>query len=65
MVLAHAKKHPNEFKTTPEYLYDLIRQFDIQIELSNKDVLEQKDELTKCMEFEKIDQVMICSLMSY
>ena len=59
MVLDYAKKHPNEFKTTPEYLYDLIRKFDIQIELSNKDILEQKDELAKNIEFEKVDPLMI------
>lgn len=59
MVLDHAKKHPNEFKTTPEYLYELIRKLDIQIELSNKDILDQKDVLAKNMEFEKIDPLMI------
>ena len=59
MVLDYAKKHSNEFKSTPEYLYDLIRQLDIQIELSNKTLSEQKTELLKSMEFEKIDQRMI------
>ncbi len=59
MVLDHAKKHPNEFKTTPEYLYELIRKLDIQIELSNKDILEQKEDLAENMEFEKIDPLMI------
>lgn len=59
MVLDYAKKHPTEFKTTPEYLYDLIRKFDIQIELSNKDILEQKEELSKNIEFEKVDPLMI------
>ena len=59
MVLDHAKKHPNEFKTMPEYLYELIRKLDIQIELSNKDILEQKEDLAENMEFEKIDPLMI------
>lgn len=59
MVLDYAKTHPNEFKTTPEYLYDLIRKFDIQIELSNKDILEQTNEIREKMEYEEIDPLMI------
>ena len=47
MVLDYAKKHPDEFSDDPEYLYNLVKKLDIQIELSDKNLLELQIEVAK------------------
>ena len=62
MVFDHVKNHPTEYKDTDEYLLDLVRQLDIQIELSNKDIAQQHQDLTEKIDFNKIDPIFIMFL---
>ena len=59
MVLDHVKNNPSEFKDTEEYLLNLVKKLDIQIELSKDDILQQHEDLAQNMQSENIDPMFI------
>ena len=47
MIYNHVKENPAKFRNDEEYLFKLVQKFDIQIELSSKDIAEQKADLAE------------------
>ncbi len=62
MVFDYVKKNPTEFKDDSEYLRDLIRKLDIQIEMSSKDIIVQHVELAGSRNYDEIDPMFIVLL---
>ena len=61
MVIEYAKNNPNTFKNNYEYIYGLVREFDFKIELSDKSISEQQDDLARNMTPD-IDDKMIMAI---
>lgn len=62
MVYDYVRKHPNEYEDSPDYLYKLIRELDVKIELSNNDIFQQHVDLAQKVNYEMVHPAYVMLL---